>query len=260
MEDDADWDFRIRSQLSSVSPGVRKLPDLISQSEQQALKQAPGEKLSQADLAKRSSLPISSLSAPNGDKLDPYGQDWDILWLGHCGGALPPVSPHSPNRIMFPNDPTVPGPQSLRPMSNAPLDVLGTLYPPHTRLLHQANNTLCMIAYAVTQRGARKLLYQHAVKDFSQGYDFALSDFCNGKLRDQTKETTPMCIVVNPPILGHYFSEKAGSDITGVSAAGKPQEGSRYVRWSVRMNMERLVKGEDGIEEQWPDSAGMGEV
>jgi hypothetical protein len=258
MEDDVDWDFRIRSQLSGISPGVRRVPELVLQSERQKTEHIPSsdEKLSDVELAKRSSLYATSL--PDGAEVndEPYGRDWDVLWLGHCGARLPPPSPHSPNRIVVANDRTVPEPQYLKPMSNAPLDAMGSLYPPHSRVIHQSNATLCTIAYGVTQAGARKLLYEFGIREFSKGYDFALSDYCNGQTRAQKEGSAPLprCLTVQPPVFGHHFGERPGSDITSVGPGGKPERESRYLKWSVRMNLERLVKGEEGIVEQWPDT------
>ncbi|KAF2261603.1 hypothetical protein CC78DRAFT_535550 [Lojkania enalia] len=254
LEDDADWDFRIRSILTDFSHGVRRLPELITQSELHSRNppEASDEKLSQLELAKRSSISVPPLSGRSIPKSGPYGRDWDVLWLGHCGAQLSPSSPHSPDRITIPNDPTVPEPQHLKPMSQAKLDQLGSLYPPHTRVIHRANSTLCTIAYAVTQSGARKLLYEFGIREFNKGYDFAVSDFCNGLTRGAKRETMPLCITVQPPIFSHHFPVKMKSDIMGVGAGGK-EVGTRYVRWSVRMNLERLVKGEEGIVEQWED-------
>ncbi|KAF2659976.1 glycosyltransferase family 25 protein [Lophiostoma macrostomum CBS 122681] len=254
LEDDADWDFRLRSQLSDFSYGVRKTPELIAQAEQYHIGHPPStdETLSQVELAIRSSVSLSSLHPRYLSREEPgYGTEWDILWLGHCGAQFPEPSPHSPNRIMIHNDPTVPEPQYLKPMSRANLDKLSSVYPPHTRVVHQANTTLCTIAYAVTQRGARKLLYEFGIREFNKGFDFALSDYCNALTRDATREHMPMCITVQPPIFGHHFAERGGSDIVGIDANGKPAVETRYVKWSVRMNLERLVRGEDGVVEQW---------
>ncbi|KAF2020548.1 glycosyltransferase family 25 protein [Aaosphaeria arxii CBS 175.79] len=255
FEDDVDWDFRIRSQLSDFSHAARKLQDILSQSEHDSSKPPPSsEALSQNEQAKLSTLLLPPISKLSTSHQEPYGLDWDILWLGHCGAKLPPSSPNSPNRIMLSDDPTVPEPQYLKPMSYAPLDAIGTLYSPHSRLVHRANETLCTIAYAVTQSGARKILYEFGVREMTKGYDFALSDYCNGLTRGATKETMPMCVTVQPPIFSHHFAEKGGSDIMKVGQGGKVPEGTRYVKWSVRMNLERLVKGEEGIVEQWPDT------
>lgn len=258
LEDDADWDFRIRSQLSKISPGVRHVPELVIQSKEKEAKHIPSsdEKLSDVELAKRSSLHASSLSTTAGSSHEPYGKDWDVLWLGHCGAQLPPPSPHSPNRILVPNDSTVPEPQYLKPMSNAPLDAVGSVYPPHSRVIHQTNTTLCSLAYAVTQAGARKLLFEFGIRELYKGYDAALSDYCNGQTRAQKEDAAPMptCVTVQPPVFAHHFGDKPSSDVLSVGPKEKPERESRYVKWSVRMNLERLVRGEDGIIEQWPDT------
>jgi hypothetical protein len=249
MEDDADWDFRLRHQLTDLGRATHRLPNLISESN---LDEVPShEKLSSLELAKRSSVPLSSLSACNGHKNEPYGRAWDVLWLGHCGASLPPPSTHAPAVITIENDETVPQPQHLRPTTYSPLDAISSLYPPHTRVVHRANATLCMIAYAVTQSGARKLLYEFGIREFDRGYDFALSNWCNGLTRGAKRETLPMCLTVQPPLFSHYFAERANSDISGTGIGGRPQEGSRYIRWSVKRNLERLVRGGREMVEQW---------
>lgn len=257
MEDDADWDFRIRSQLSSISPAVLHISMLSSQEELHAPQQrTPQESLSPAGLADHSAVHLSSLRLHKVSDHTPYALAWDVLWLGHCGATLPPPSPASPNRVLISNDPTIPLPKYLRPVRSAPLDPMATLYPPHSRLVHRTNTTLCTIAYAVTQTGARKLLYEFGIREFSHGYDFALSDYCSGKSRAQLEDAAPvpMCVVVQPPVFGHWFQgEGGGSDISAVGMGGKPEEGSRYVKWSVRGNLEGLVKGEAGLREQWED-------
>jgi hypothetical protein len=253
LEDDADWDIRIKSQLSEFSVAARELPQLLTEIE----RQQPGskhEKLSAAETAKHSSIPHTSFLEGSIPKDGGYGRDWDLLWLGHCGAHLPPASPHHPNRITFSNDGTVPEPQHLRPMRRAEQDEVGHVYPAHTRVAHRANQTLCTVAVAVTQLGARKLLYEFGIRDFSKGYDFALSDFCDGLAPDGETESRPMCLTVQPPLFSHHFPLKMTSDITGHGAGYVAAEETRYVRWSVRMNLERLVKGEEGFEEQWPDA------
>ncbi|KAJ4371566.1 hypothetical protein N0V83_004785 [Neocucurbitaria cava] len=188
------------------------------------------EVLNPIELAKRSTalLPTSNKLAAS----KPYGRDWDILWLGHCGTSLPQhnsSSPSTPNsvssRLMLLDDPTVPDPSKLRPSHTAPLDSISSIYPPHTRVYHRTQNTLCTLAYAVTQRGARKILYEHGLRNFDKGYDFAL--------------------------ISHFWPEggKTGggkSDIMSVGAGGV-ESGSAYLVRSVRGGLERSVEDE-GIE------------
>ncbi|ORY13084.1 hypothetical protein BCR34DRAFT_481719, partial [Clohesyomyces aquaticus] len=264
MEDDADWDFRLRSQLESFSHASRALPSILAEADRQSTSSQPAtqssedKSLSQFELAKRSSIPMFSLQHHTIPKANPYGLDWDIMWLGHCGAELPPASPTHPNRISIPSDPTVPLPKYLKPMPRGRLDTLSRVYPPHTRLIHRANSTLCTLAYAVTQSGARRLLYEFGIREFNKGYDFALSDYCNGLTRGATRDTMPMCLTVQPPLFAHHFNERAKSDITGKTAGWIDVVETRYVRWSVRMNLERLVRGEEGLVEQWVDEEDVG--
>ncbi|KAF2690182.1 glycosyltransferase family 25 protein [Lentithecium fluviatile CBS 122367] len=265
FEDDADWDFRIREQLQPFSQAAREIPELASKADSHASQHPPASEEKEIDpsnLAKCSSISLPLHSARSLPTTDPYGRDWDVLWLGHCGAELPPPSPFHPNRLTLSNDKTVASPKHLKPMANAPQDPIATLYPPKTRLYHRtSNSTICTLAYAVTQSGARKILYQFGIRGFSKGYDFALSDYCAGIGRDMVKENTgdeeggirrPMCVTVQPPLFSHFWPEKGESDIMGTGAGGR-ELGTRYVRKSVRANIERLVRGNEGVEERWGD-------
>lgn len=217
LEDDADWDERIQKQLVAAGIASNLLPEMIEKSDSGAQTQVPAmedpshadEVLNPIELAKRSTalLPTSNkLAASN-----PYGRDWDILWLGHCGTSLPQQNNSSqspPNsvasRLMLLDDPTVPDPSYLRPSHTAPLDSISSIYPPHTRVYHRTQNTLCTLAYAVTQRGARKILYEHGLRNFDKGYDFALSEWCDGLTKNMGER--PICLTSSPPICTYQFS------------------------------------------------------
>lgn len=255
LEDDADWDFRLRSQLHDFALAARNIPSLLSQSPSH-LGRTQGStniRISAIEAASRSSVPLSSFSALDTPRRDPYGSEWDIIWLGHCGAHLPPPSSSKPDRITILNDVTVPEPRHLKSGPLAKVDEIADAYPPHTRVIHRSKQTVCSIAYAVTQSGARKLLHEFGVREFSQGYDFALSDFCDG-LKGGRASGRPLCITVQPPIFSHHFPLKANSDITGHGAGYVAVVETRYVRWSARMNLERVLKGEK-VEDQWPDTS-----
>ncbi|KAF9741254.1 hypothetical protein PMIN01_00793 [Paraphaeosphaeria minitans] len=183
-EDDVDWDIRIRTQLLVFSKAARKLSTITHDEDtQQAHPAFETKSQNPIELAKRSTLRITPEDTHNAPT-EPYGCDWDFIWLGHCSADLPPPSPAAPDRIMLLNDFTVPSPQYLRLHKSSPTGHIATLYPPYTRVYHRAtNNTLCTSAYAVTQRGARKILFQLGVRDFSKGFDFALSDYCAGLVK-----------------------------------------------------------------------------
>ena len=210
------------------------------------------------------SFQLNELPLPHRPKHNPYGDDWDMLWLGHCGTSFRAKAPSS--RIIIPNDPTVPLPKHLRPHPFAAPDKYGILYAPHTRLVHHPSGASCSLAYALSQRGARKLLYEFGVKAFDKQIDFMLGDFCDntnttiigsseglageGRGRD---ESQGVCVTVQPPIFGHHFPEGAKSDIYATGGGLVKMVGTLYVRWSARMNFGRLVSGKKEVLDQWPD-------
>lgn len=254
LEDDVDWDIRIRAQLLSFSRATRKLSLLTQEAaNQQAPPAFETKSPNPIELAKRSTLPMTSTdvhSAPT----QPHGRNWDVLWLGHCGADLPPPSPGAPDRVMLLDDLTVPSPKYVRLRESSPPDPIATLYPPYTRVYHRtSNNTLCTLAYAVTQRGARRILFQLGVRDLTKGFDFALSDYCAGLVKgdDNGLDRKLECVTVQPPLFSHYWDEKGRSDIMGLGVGGRPEVGSRYIIRSVRASLEGLVEGSETLFEQW---------
>ncbi|KAJ4359784.1 uncharacterized protein N0V89_000340 [Didymosphaeria variabile] len=257
LEDDVDWDVRIRTQLLSFSQATRKLSSLAQElgHEQDIPPAFETKSQNPVELAKRSSLPLMSTVTPK----DAYGRDWDVLWLGHCGANLPPPSPAHRNRLILLNDVTVPAPKHLRLRESSSPDPIATLYPPHTRVYHQtSNSTFCTLAYAVTQGGARKILFELGVRALSKGFDFALSDYCGGLVKGdeaqwRSVERKLNCVTVQPPLFSHHWNERGKSDIMGLGIGGRPEAGSRYVIRSVRANLEGFAEGSDTLFEQWSD-------
>lgn len=146
-------------------------------------------------LHRRSSHALPSTVPP---KTSPYGDDWDVLWLGHCGTELPtalaprfrepdaahPILPSSLLRLALSPDFTVPDPTFLRPHPFANQDPMSSLFAPHTRVLHLAGEgTACSLAYAVSQRGARRMLARYGGAGWGRldkGWDLAMADWCGG--------------------------------------------------------------------------------
>ncbi|KAF1954299.1 hypothetical protein CC80DRAFT_550322 [Byssothecium circinans] len=167
---------------------------------------------------------------------------------------LPPPSPVAPDRVMLLDDLTVPSPKYVRVRESSPPDPIATLYPPYARVYHRtSNNTLCTLAYAVTQRGARRILFELGVRDLTKGFDFALSDYCAGLVKgdDNGLDRKLECVTVQPPLFSHYRDEKGRSDIMGLGVGGRPEIGSRYIIRSVRASLEGLVEGSETLFEQW---------
>lgn len=324
LEDDADWDIRLKSQLQVFAQAARAFtqPTARVSTSQRPRPLALADTYNPAGITSNTvvELPLDRLldRLPLRDlhpTITPYGDDWDVLWLGHCGTDFPkvlspdaepsssqrqpkgdttnpngkdkPPPPHkpvgyepkeNPNRISPPilripisDDPTVPEPQHLKPHPFALQDQLGEEYPPHTRVVHASSGTICTQAYAVSQKGARKLLWQFGIESLTAGWDLMLRDWCDGRYFDGTGHTPngsgenrsgkrpPICVTAQPPLFSHYYGKGAASDITspGGGFLNKNKDSTPYVRYSVKLNMGRLVDGVQRMEDlvdQFPDA------
>ncbi|GAB1316338.1 hypothetical protein MFIFM68171_06548 [Madurella fahalii] len=288
LEDDADWDIRLKAQMQIFAHAARAFT-------QPRHRRGGGDPLSSQYRDHPSpSVPITHLPSLPNPQLTPYGDAWDVLWLGHCGTSFPSgappnsinTAPASPLRVAIPADPTVPAPQHLKPHPFALADPLAELYPPHTRVVHLSNGTTCTQAYAVSQRGARKLLYRFGLAErLTKGWDLVLGDWCDGAYRPSSVaggdgdddgedgdgggrgngKGLPVCVTVQPPLFSHHYGAGGGgkSDISapggGFLRVGEGRMGkgmTPYVRWSVRLNMGRLVEAGSGdveglVVDQW---------
>jgi hypothetical protein len=257
LEDDADWDVRLKSQMQVFAQAARAF---TQPSKGQTLAE-------QYSTEPGTEFPITQLPLVSLPRVTPYGDSWDVLWLGHCGTEFPvSTTPNKPStlRVTIPDDITVPPPSHLKAHPFALQDTLAQKYPPHTRVVHASSRTTCTQAYAVSQQGARKLLWRFGLQTLTTGWDLMLRDWCDGLYTELpgsgTTSTTPasgrgrapVCVTVQPPLFSHHYGKGAASDIMapGGGFVNKEREMTPYVRLSVRLNMERLVAGEEPVE-QW---------
>ncbi|KAL3457118.1 hypothetical protein BJX64DRAFT_280868 [Aspergillus heterothallicus] len=194
MEDDTDWDVSLKTQLQTFAIAVRALQGLD-------------------DCTTNS----------------PYGDDWDILWLGHCG---------------------------LECGTNQP--------PDDARLTCTISDGVCSIVYAVSFRGAQRILAALSVNpsdiadriDIGAKFDVSLGRMCgSGYLR---------CFAPYPLLTGGYRPAgpaTKGSDINGPDASPEapfdgPIEGpfSNGVMYSTMLNINRLIRGERTVVSTWEDA------
>lgn len=226
MEDNADWDTSLKSQLH-----------LFAQASQYILD------------TDRAAKP------PQGGKSwSPYGDDWDLLWLGHCGSS---VKPNDPRRFLIENDATVPAPQRR---VNQPLrdlvDMDGLGYGNSTRVMYQTDGGRCTYAYALSQRGARRVLATLSSVRRFDAIDVALSKICREEPRFK-------CVSVFPQLMGSYerLLSSSSSDSDESSSSTVPERplalqgwGTPNIVYSTRLNMVRLLAGnKENFERQWPD-------
>lgn len=248
MEDDVDWDVRIRQQLQKFARASRGLTQPIDGS--------PGiyldrERKRTRDLPPRD-FDFDKLPKTLDPSISPYGDDWDVLWLGHCGQMFPSedggVVPRS--RVVQNEDWTVAQKQYLGSVLR-PFEYLEQ-YPDHSRVVHHVQDGVCSLAYAVSQRGARAMLYEIGLKDLNAAFDLLLHWSCSG----ENGRGYHQCLTVQPPLIQHHRPagpKSRDSDISshgdGVTEKARTEE----IRWSVRMNAEVLLRGGTEFVDQYPD-------
>ncbi|KAF2205540.1 glycosyltransferase family 25 protein [Delitschia confertaspora ATCC 74209] len=249
MEDDMDWDLRIKDQLRDFALSSRALiQPLFSNPSAYRDPSFPNPAAEKSI----TNIPFSFLPDTIPPTFSPYGDDWDVLWLGHCGMYIPNESTdsHSKGRVVHENDKTVPIRGKLHKKYGPP--TLQDEYPDHTRIVHHAHAPICSTAYAVSLRGARKILYELSINRYDTEYDNMVRGLCDG-----VRETKLMCLTVQPALFKHWRprgSMKYQSDISENEDEWREQGRSWNIRWSVHMNFGRLVMGErGGWVDQWPD-------
>ncbi|KAL8928119.1 MAG: hypothetical protein Q9172_001029 [Xanthocarpia lactea] len=210
FEDDADWDISFRSQLLNFAIGSQWL------------------------------LNTASGATPH----SPYGDGWDLLWLGHC--ALAPIK-DDPRRVLLENDP------STTPFTHR--FNLGDIpdmqrYDNTTRIVYATDGGTCLYAYALSYRGAQKILFHLSMSYFHRPVDFGIHDMCNDHSR------AFRCIGVFPQLVDSHRgagSSLKDSDISKGDEVDRKKGFSYNIVRSTRLNVEHLIDGQESqIESQWP--------
>ncbi|KAJ5373427.1 hypothetical protein N7517_005433 [Penicillium concentricum] len=218
MEDDADWDVSLKLQLQSFAHAVRALQPQDTQK-----------------------APIQS----------PYGDDWDILWLGHCGVSCKTDLPF----YLTPNDPTIPMPRHFRPLWRDSPIFKGHERPDHSRLVCTASDAVCSMFYAVSYRGAQRILAALSVNpsglaeeiNIGAQFDVSLGRMCgNGYLR---------CFAPYPSITGGFRQAGPKAKSSDIQDETGEQAGfsSSGVMYSTMLNINRILKGERTVHATWDD-------
>ncbi|KAI9865766.1 MAG: hypothetical protein M1824_000026 [Vezdaea acicularis] len=258
LEDDVDWDLRIKHQLYNFALSSRAL-----------LQPLASNSLRYADPTYPS--PAGTEDQPNDFYLDhlpstippsisAYGDGWDVLWLGHCGAQFPDSQDPkwgpgsikiSKGRVIHLNDETVPEMSylSIGPAEEDPR----ALYPQHTRFIHHMRENICSFGYAVSQAGARHILYEAGIKKLEDPFDILLRFVCEG----QNGYVYLNCLTVQPPLFNQHRPAgkvSAYSDISSWGDEVKDKAETSFVRWSARMNLKKLLDGETDYDDQFPDA------
>ncbi|KAK4124054.1 glycosyltransferase family 25 protein [Parathielavia appendiculata] len=216
LEDDADWNIRIRDQLydfaltaHALTQPLRGHPDVYADpTYPRPHGDVDGGSVQEMDFHK---LPATVLPSTS-----PYGDYWDLLWAGHCGMHSAFQHGNVPKgRVIRLNDET------------------------HTRACHHVQEGVCTLGYALSQRGAQTLLHEVALKD-------------HGRAPDRQCLTTQPSLFRHHRMAG---PKSATSDIGDHGSNGEVQDTAMtdMVRWSVRLNADALMEGKTDFADQYPD-------
>ncbi|OJJ46533.1 hypothetical protein ASPZODRAFT_1970012, partial [Penicilliopsis zonata CBS 506.65] len=155
IEDDVDWDVSIRHQMVRIASAIRNL--------------------THTEQRDQSSHPT------------PYGHDWDLLWIGHCGEFWN----EDFETVSFEDRSACPKAQ----YSGWARNYLSHL-PDHHRSIYWSFNPVCSFAYALSRKGMRNVL-RVAGGGRGEAFDVKVMQACKAKaLR---------CISVVPEVVHQYF-------------------------------------------------------
>ncbi|KAK8216258.1 hypothetical protein IWZ01DRAFT_196567 [Phyllosticta capitalensis] len=209
LEDDMDWDVAIKTQAVEVAKAIWRLS-------------SPHPVLQQFGRVGQ---------AEEDEKINwPYGREWDVLWLGHCGSAVP----EDQNIIIKYNDTTLP------PVTQSAVQEKGLRF-----VYGPIGSPVCSFAYAVTQRGAQRIL-KKATGD-SVAFDVWLHFACErGVLR---------CFAVNPELFHQHEMAGAHDSLINGQDAGHPVEFEKTnnIWHSARCNVGSNTTVPISCPKQYPD-------
>jgi GR25 family glycosyltransferase involved in LPS biosynthesis len=254
MEDDADWDVRIKTQLSQFALATRALSQPRSYTAKSFADPTYPYPLNAGVPTVEINLKHPPSTIP--PEWSPYGDNWDLLWLGHCGTRFPnqdndPKS--SRGRVLAYGDPTVPQPHYFQKEWGTD-ELVTSGYPNHTRVFHHTSMNVCTLAYAVSQAGARRILYDIGVLKTDKPIDLMLRAYCDG---EDGRRGGRACFTAQPQYFQHYRprgSRIKWSDISNHTTEYNANEGTLNIRMSTRMNLQNIVEGDEDYLDQFPDT------
>lgn len=274
LEDDADWDVRIKDQLRDFATATHTLT--------QPLEGTSGSYADPTYPTPKGQNKVREFQFHNLPKTvvprhSPYGDNWDLLWVGHCGMHFPFADNRNlpKGRVVW-TDQTVPQKQYLWNIDQ-PEDIKEQ-YPDHTRVVHHAQEAVCSLGYAVTQKAARQILFEIGLKDVDAAYDINLRKFCEGLdgrgyhrcltmqvsginntllLPSAMANVPQMLTKLQPALFQHHRPmgpKSAESDISDHGDGWQDKPLTDIVRWSIRLNAEEIMNGGQNFVDQWPDT------
>ncbi|KXT14962.1 hypothetical protein AC579_4396 [Pseudocercospora musae] len=253
VEADVDWDIRIHDQMYDFAKAARLLVQPTGGPNSTFLdptypRSREGEEHQDFDVNEyQVSTPTTS----------PYGDidRWDMHWLGHCGMNFPtsknPKVKLPLGRAIIPNDNTTVAPNRFRKDWGGA--ELIHEYPPHTRVVTRARNNVCTLAYALSQQGARNVIWELGLRKMNSAFDIMLRDVCDGT----SDRPMSICLSLQPQLFQHHLPVgKTMSNIHNhIDSKPRKKAETSNIRLSVKTNLKNLVRGKKGHEliDSFPD-------
>ncbi|KAK5637081.1 hypothetical protein RRF57_012793 [Xylaria bambusicola] len=252
LEDDADWDARLRDQLHNFALSSHALTQPLAGVDGSEYADSTYPRALQTSPDSTPDLAFENLPVTVVPRSSPYGDEWDVLWLGHCGMHFPFTSSQMiPKGRVVQMDQTVPQQQHLWTVSDS--NDLKDQYPNHTRVTQHVQDGICSLGYAVNRRSARQLLYEVGLKRVNTAFDIMLRWFCEGT--GNPNRGYHNCLTTQPSLFQIHLPagpKKYNSDISD-HGDGDQEKKTEVIRWSVKMNAEVLVNGRTDFVDQYPD-------
>ncbi|CAI6090532.1 unnamed protein product, partial [Clonostachys chloroleuca] len=245
LEDDVDWDVRIREQLYNMALSTQALIQPLAgtitsfaDKTYQPRTYPPPPKVPAQGIPE---FPIERLPKTAPATSTPYGDVWDLLWVGHRGMVMPPAGSPIPEGRVISLDESVPEMRHL-------FSLMSILTIPASSTMQKMS--ACTLGCAITQRGARALLQEIALKDVDDAVDMLLRLCCEGGVGRRSHT----CLTVQPSLFNSHRPEGPMESYSNIrNWDGWQYEASTDItRWSVRLNVDRLLDGRE-LWDQLPD-------
>ncbi|PYI01659.1 hypothetical protein BO78DRAFT_433468 [Aspergillus sclerotiicarbonarius CBS 121057] len=198
FEDDVDWDVNLKTQLKGFARGAQKI--------------------------QKSNASYS-----------PYGDSWDLLWLGHCGVKC---NTSSPVQIM-PHDITAISARFLPPYSyDAPAGTGNNV-----RMTCKMEEAACSGAYAISYRASQKILAALTLSTATRAVKFEglLSQLCH----DGSLE----CYSSYPSLVGRWnWTSRETGPSDSIQESDSHASLSMGAMYSTLQNVGRLLDGESRVQ------------
>ncbi|KAI0436168.1 hypothetical protein F4803DRAFT_567089 [Xylaria telfairii] len=242
LEDDVDWDVRLRDQLHDFALSSHGLTQPLAGTGRPTYADSTYPNPADTSPSSPPDLAFNNLPVTMAPRDSPYGDEWDVLWLGHCGMHFPFSNSRSiPKGRVVQSDQTVPQQHRLWTVSDS--NDLKEQYPNHTRVTHHVQEGICSLGYAVNRRSAQKLIHEVGLKRVNTAFDIMLRWFCEGT--GDPNRGYHNCLTTQPSLFQIHLvagPKKHNSDIAD-HGAGDQEEKTEVLRWSVKMNTESLLDG-----------------